>query len=623
MSQSVIKQEELIIDDRLRDNIEKFKEWLDKLDITHIVSYDDEWDKLSGRTYEEDINNYLTMDLEEFTEKFSVEISKEEFKLLDDEEVDTVKGILDIKETSKLSSLKEKVLRVFSVEKVVKPLEILKIMMEQIAAESNKEFKTYTKPNYEEISKIDGRILFLIDMNMKSVGLAEDSIIDVITLLKKHRSDNFDLAIAYSNDDLSSYKEHKSKVTYIEDYLAKHSDTVVGEFEKSQFKYLFAYQLWGINKTEKENELSEELLTTIEKAAFGYSLHDFLESKLLLEQTATKELVNLPEEKFDLLLQDAFIEGERFVDVLNRTHESILKRIEYNMVKKDVKYKDVMKNVMNVANAKDSLLIDKIKEQKLINFSKKELLEKIGKDSYIDIAEYNLVNYSINEMYENISTGDLFKIILHEDESPNYAVLITAGCDLPLRFPDKIQDKVKRKQENVVLCIYESKEIGEINPELKQIISNDQSIWPILLEDDKSYVLTPTHKILTINGKLLDLCSFNSTGEALLNKDVMNISLPYKNYHSIKYLEDTLIPWIDEVNNIKSYIGDSVEKAHIKESDLLSILAGLKYSVKMNHTDTKFEIKRIGRLDKELALNVIQYNISNLSRIGLDKIPLR
>ncbi|AYK06312.1 hypothetical protein [Brevibacillus laterosporus] len=626
MLQPVVQQEEVEVEDILSTNIDKFKEWLEKLGITHIVSYDDEWGKVEEGTYAESINKYLDMELEEFIDKFVIKIDEKEEEALEEDEIETVEDILKVNSPSDLISLKEKIQNVFSVNKIIKPLEVLKLMMEQISVDVKIDFQMNTKPDYEEIAKIDGRILFLIDMNMENVGLGEDSVIDVITLLKKNRSNNFDLAIVYSHEDLSRYKQHSSKVTYIEDYLEKHSGTMAdySGVTKSQFKYLFAYQLWGINKTIDETELAKELLTTIEQAAFGYSLHDYLESKVLLAQEATTELVNLSEEKFDLLLQDSFIEGERFLDILNRTHQSIFRRMEFDKIKNDDKYKEVMKNVMSVASAKDKSLLEKIKEQKIINFSRKEILGRIGKKSYSDIAEFNLVNYGVNELFENIATGDLFEIMLHEEQAVQYAVLISASCDLPLRFPEKIQDKIDRKKESVVLCFYNCDEIGEMeDKDLKKIIGNEQSLWPIMLEDGKSYVLTPTQKMLTVNGKLLDLCAFNSTGEAKIDKQLISMSRPYKNYHSLKYMAETLIPWIDDVKNLKSYLGDSIENNQIQESDLLPILAGLKYNVKMNYERSKFEIKRIGRLEKELALNVVQYNTSNLSRIGLEKIPLR
>ncbi|EEM80184.1 hypothetical protein bthur0011_58930 [Bacillus thuringiensis serovar huazhongensis BGSC 4BD1] len=128
-----------------------------------------------------------------------------------------------------------------------------------------------------------------------------------------------------------------------------------------------------------------------------------------------------------------------------------------------------------------------------------------------------------------------------------------------------------------------------------------------------------------MNGKILDLCTFTSTGEAILEKQILNMAIPFKSYHSLKYLTETIHPWIDEVKTLESYLGNAIKKETIEDggNDLLPILAGLKYSIKLNFEDSKFEIKRIGRLEKSVALNVVQNNITNLSRIGLEKTPLR
>ncbi|WP_000726547.1 hypothetical protein [Bacillus thuringiensis] len=159
----------------------------------------------------------------------------------------------------------------------------------------------------------------------------------------------------------------------------------------------------------------------------------------------------------------------------------------------------------------------------------------------------------------------------------------------------------------------------------KGMIASDSSIWPIILEDGKPYVLSATNKIFTLNGKILDLCTFTSTGEAILEKQILNMAIPFKSYHSLKYLTETIHPWIDEVKTLESYLGNAIKKETIEDggNDLLPILAGLKYSIKLNFEDSKFEIKRIGRLEKSVALNVVQNNITNLSRIGLEKTPLR
>jgi hypothetical protein len=622
-----VRQEESDIEKEFNPDIDKFKGWLKKLGITHIVSYDDEWDKVESGTYTDSINRYLEVDIDEFAERYGIEIDDDVQELLDENEVETVEELMNDDWENDLANLKSSIKDVFGVRKIIKPLEILENILGDISKETDIIFQKHNKPNYEEISKIEGRILFLIDMNMQSVGLAEDSVIDVIRLLKKNRAEHFDLAIVYSHEDLGRYKQHDSKVAYIEDYLKEHPEALKEdrkEITEAQYKYLLAYQLWGINKTHSKTDLIKELVEAIEKAAFGYSLHDYLESKILFTQRAATELINLSEEKFNILLQDSFIEGERFLDILNRTHESISRGIEFDQIQQDTNYREIMKNVMSVARAKDAILLEKIGNQSIVRFSRKEIFERITKGSNSKVAKFNLVDYGVNELYENITTGDIFEIKLHEDGATQYAILISASCDLPLRFQDKIDSEIDRKKESIVLSFYNGKCIEEMPiDKQKQMIASDDSIWPIVLEDGKSYALSATNKICTLNGKILDLCTFTSTGEAILEKEILAMAIPYKNYHSLKYMEETLYPWLDDVKKIESYLGDSVGNELMKEKDLLPILAGLKYNIKMNYEESKFEIKRIGRLEKAVALNVVQNNMTNLSRIGLEKTPLR
>ncbi|MCM3715866.1 hypothetical protein M3202_17560 [Alkalihalobacillus oceani] len=624
MSQQVIRQEDLTQGDIVERNISKLKGWLENLKISHIISYDDEWEKIDGSSYKESIKIHLEKELVDFLEDFVIQCSTEETDALEDEEVETVEDLLNIKAGSKLINLQERVLETFSLDRKIMPLEVLKVMLEKICEDSSVVFQTVSNLKLEEVAQKEGRILFLLDMNMEETGLSKDVIIDTITSIKQYRKNNFDLAIVYSHENLDSYKHHQSKVTYIEEYMRKNPSVIKGdtEFSKSQFKYLFAYQLWGINKTNQKEELVDSFLQTIEKAAFGYSLHDYLDSRVSLTQQATSELINMPEERFELLLQDSFIEGERFVDILNRTHNSLLKKMEYQRLNSDSNYLNIIKNIISVARTRDELLIDKIGQQQVIKYSKNEIAKKIESGSFKDFSEFNILDYGINSIYENISTGDLFQITLHGEQVPKYAVLISASCDLPLRFPKFVTDSVNRNENSVVLCLYDNIEVERVVHDLKDPKKSEELIWPIKV-DENYYVLKPCKQIITLEDKLLDLCSLNLKGIAHLNKNLIKFSRPYKSYHFQKYLEETLEPWIDSIKNIHYYIENATKLGDLKESELLPTLAGLKYNVKMNFEKDEFDLVRIGRLDKELTLKIIQGNISNLSRIGLEKVPFR
>ncbi|WP_152657081.1 hypothetical protein [Oceanobacillus sp. CFH 90083] len=612
--------------EEITQNIIAFKEWLGNLGISHVISFDDEWSILQNKTtHENRIDDYLNDDIDDFISNFALNVTEDEFFEIDNQGLTNVEDILQLDEGNNLDNVKQIFLEVFAGQKIIKPLEILKDVMEKVCEGTDIQFQMFSQLSFEGIEQISGRILFLLDMNMKKIGLSKDVVIDTITTLKSRRKGLFDLAIVYSHDDLHRYKQQQTKIEYIEEYLEKDPDILKDDSDMSrlEFKHLFAYQLWGINKTEEQKMLAEELLTTIEKAALGYSLHDYLESKMLLTNRATIELLNLPEKKMELLLQDSFVEGEKFLDILNRTHKSILNKIELEDIKEESNYKNIIKNIMKVASAKDKILLKKLNGQNIANFSKKELESKITDKTYSGIAEYNLIDYSINHLYENLYTGDLFELTLNGESYIKYAVLISANCDLPLRFPRVTSDGIARNESSLVLCLYEKDEIENKIKDIKNLKANENFLWPIKNGDYDDCILTPLNQFITLEGKLLDLCTLNSEGIAALELSGIDFSKTYKNYHTIKYIDETLKIWVEEVLTLDSYMDSSIYKGQVEKSKLLPVLAGLKYGIKMNTDNLSFAIKRIGRLNKETTLKVVQHNMSNLSRIGLEKMPFR
>ncbi len=283
-----------------------------------------------------------------------------------------------------------------STSRSVKSLKVLQQAFEDICSMTDVKFIRKHNLEYEALTQIDGRILFLIDMNMEDVGRSNDVVLDTLINISKQRVDHLDIAIVYSNENLTSYKDHESKIRYVDSFFKKNPAYLPNENEDSieskTKKLLLAYQLWGLNKTDEMEEFIKELNKTFKDAAFGHSLHDYLKFRVDISNEAMLDLIRIPEINFEYLYNDAFLEGEPFIDILNRTHDNVSNKV-YDQLLAEEKYHNVLSNVMKVAENKHIELAHELHERKISKFRKDTVKEKIRSRSYEGIDEHGIIEF--------------------------------------------------------------------------------------------------------------------------------------------------------------------------------------------------------------------------------------
>lgn len=603
---------------------------LESLNIKYIFSYDDEWDmdrlqsEVDGKRKE-----LLETDYVSFSKTFAIRILEQEETYILNEALSTVKEIID-SESDDLKRLRILFSKTLDKNRVSNPLLALKEVLDKLETCHGVSIKINPcRFNIKDVEGIEGRILFLLDMNMGESIEENDVVIKTILEINRSRPDNHDIAVVYSHEQLDMYKRHNDKIHYVQSYLEQNKQ--IENVENEALKYLIPFQLWAISKADTDGKLMDILKSTLEKAAFGYSLHDYLEMKMQITQKATINLIKLSEETFDGLYKDSFIEGEIFLDILDRTHQTVMSKVEYETIKANPGLYD---NILTVSKLKNQNILKDIQSQGVRKYRSDNDKKKTDPSMFKDISEYGLLDYTVNSTYSDIMTGDIFEFITHESVRKQYGILVTTDCDLPLRpRGNEIMDLTRNAQlSTLLLCDHFQFSEDDEGVKKKIIDPKVEGIWPVL-NDGQYQLLIPDTKtaLMNINSMILDLCSINNDGWAKLRTNLDPISI-YKTHYFNEYYKTEMSKWVETIDKISSYIPagsgiyEAAATAASREDDtnisqLISIMAGLKYTIKLDLDNEKFILKRIGRLETRRTLQIIQTKVNYMSRIGLTSIP--
>lgn len=601
---------------------------LKSLNIKHIYSYDDEWDMEKLRKEaDERYQRLLELDYNSFSKMFGINIQEREEIFLSNESILFVQEIAN-SEQRELARLKGIFLKYLTQERESNPLIMLNTVLEKIVEAGEISVKTLPhKFSVEDVRDIDGRILFLLDMNMGQNTQENDVVINTILDISRSRPNNHDIAVVYSHEKLEMYNKHDTKVRYVEAYLEQNKPEL--GIDKEAIKHLLPFQLWAISKGEVDGKLLDLLTITLEKAAFGYSLHDYLKAKHNLSQKATLELIKLSEETFEVLYKDAFVEGEIFLDILERTHQSILNKVEHELA---IENSSLIENLLSVSISKNKRISQEIKGQGIKKFRSDNAKKKIDPDIFKGLSEFGLINYTVNLNYSDIMTGDVFAFNTFNPDRKKYGILVTTDCDLPVRPKGNEIKDCNRNAQTVTLLLCDAIAYSATDDKFKKAFEDEDALWPIY-HDNQHFLLIPDTKseLLSTDSRILDLCSLNTDGWANLvtNEGVVK---NYKTYYFDDYYKNNLNIWTQKIFDFSSYVPQDMTfpeaaaastglEQNSYSNQLISLMAGLKYSIKLNFEVKKFEVQRIGRLETRRTLQLIQTKVNHMSRIGLTSIP--
>ena len=451
--------------------------------------------------------------------------------------------------------------------------------------EQIKEYLTFSSTteanefNAQDAGMSDGAILWLLDRNFSRVGESSDAgLVLAENLVKKNDGINRYIYILSAVDEDSDKSEDDIELEF---------DQVLAE-KCSNETHSFIYY---INKrrilTNKIDRTAKSLSQGFKRKAcyelfqlFSDCLSDGLTGAVTILQSVRQKTLN------SLFSEKVQSNGESYIDFAGRFVQIFLndeynKAIseKYNKIAEKAKFYESLCSVVSDTSGNTQALTKILKE-----YRKKELFNK-----------------HINSQHCEIATGDIFEI------DGSFYLLVSQPCDTVLR------NNGERKLSTATLL-----EICDDNN--KKQYSYSLSCFNTMTSPTVKY---HSQKILPF--ETLDLCTFNSSGQASINiksfeeyeKELELYSINYK-----KRFENVLNQFIKIHSNLtllEKYWEDpssiDIEKAHTAHLELDKIDSNLK-TYTFDGNTLSFPIKRVCRLNELTTIDIIKEFGVMLSRIG-------
>lgn len=552
---------------------------LKELKINRVISIDDSWEK-SDTILEEEITEYCKQHSKEIRDEIEEYIfdkniitlrelkeSNEDFfnELYEDE----VNGEDDLA-LGKLKEVFDEKLKVYS---------SIKEFEENVVSIEENEF-----------------LLFIIDINM---GVnKEDSIIELLDVIE-NKYKKFAVVI-YSHE--RTLIEKLNDLELRKEYL---------ESKNKDIRYMALIHTMNKSEENLKNELMEKIL----HSSLYVGLHNFLETKKMLDSKIYNSIYNSELYNFEKSVLKTLEDGESIIDLMRKL---FLIGHHFNF-SEDQNFMEVRKTFIEISNC-----------------YKDRNQEVIIENNINENSKYSIIDYSINKSFKDIYTGDLFKINLPDKEL--YGVIINRSCDMIIR-KSRTPDKTIGRSINggkVMLLIFEEinltkKKYNDVK-NMEKRIGSGEYIFPFrFLDNGIITTLENKGKILYLDDFLLDFCTLNSEGKSSINLiKNSNKNLSYKSYYSNSYFKTFKIE--TKLNNsIKDALikFKNINEENLEQKDKDFILnIQIEDLIKRNNNlniikiDNKLEIglERIGRLQEDKTLAIYQNYLFNLSKRGVDTI---
>ncbi len=566
------------------ENIEQIKQKLAFMNINKIVSIDNEWIQ--------DDNIDLSRDVTDFIEEIHPQGEKELLRRISNEGYVTLQDVYDAKDTELIKVIDSKRRQqnqlppnLKKLDDVLNALQEKGIVIEKISKYKSDIFKKYSNEN----------CLFILDKEMDendNRDIIKESIPNIIEEADRNGVNH--LIITYSSNIGDEYASNLNKMNYVEQRI-EHAN-------KSNF---YIYKMFAIEK-KAETELDKELNLKISDCIYGDALYHYM----VLEKEKADETYNsiceIENEEIARISNENIIEGNNIKDSIDIVKKALTKikgnekAQEERMILE--KFNFYQKNKINNFILENSVLNSTNQYGK---YREKQDIEFVDNILKSDIAIWENIDYSVNRLYKDISTGDIFKVKLLQNEEDKYFLIVENACNCVLRNQKNVSDISRRdRNRNIKVLLLEKGEISKIKKdELVRLFNTGEIIFPVM-EDGICY-LKNTGKVLSISQILLDLCTLNVEGRCLVNyeKDIIQ---KYKNYYFEKYMD--MPQTMEEIENLKKYLSienSIMEKALELEAKNKNIISPFQVE---KVSKENLSIQRIGRLDYNITLRVCQKN---------------
>ncbi|WCF07756.1 hypothetical protein NDS46_26225 [Paenibacillus thiaminolyticus] len=472
---------------------------------------------------------------------------------------------------------------------------------------------------------LEGKSLWLLDREIRGDSTQVFNTLELVV-------QNEDVALIVTNDD-SSLSSRGQISSFVEENLQK-------------YKNLATSFLWVLRK----DKIDSELIFSVKNVLQGVTLHNTIEiyNKLnrLAESETDRFLRFLEPDDLDGFFRSSFSEGSRLSDTLLRIRRAVSLKSFHEIISSDPNY------IENLLNNRE--LLEKIQSPSEIGVREDEestalvaatsncVFSEITQDNkVIPIHSYEQWDYNVNLLGSCVYTGDLFVKTNYQrkqskwEKSKVVYLLITQPCDTVLR---KTNGLVQRGTKNANLIKGNFLEYGTsaYRKVADKEYPNKLKVHFVKLNNKYGMIEFDLKNIHQIDFRILDLCSLDPNGEALLRDENLDRTR-FMSTISKKYYFNEINEFVTKLKRIDNQQVEKQFKKFQNDSITLEELKNLinkeiqKVSIKNNiiipneiefvHNEG-FSLTRTVRLNDEFILNVIKQSTEYQGRQALPGLML-
>ncbi|MGG3874831.1 hypothetical protein [Brevibacillus laterosporus] len=472
---------------------------------------------------------------------------------------------------------------------------------------------------------LEGKTLWLLDREIKGDSNKVFEILESIV-------EKEDVALIITNDD-SDLSTRGQISSFIEANLRKYQN-------------LATSFLWVLRK----DKIDSELIFSIKNVLQGVTLHNTLKIYNQLNQLAEaktdKFLRFLEPDDLDGFFRSSFSEGSRLSDTLLRIRRAVVLKSFHEIISSEPKYTE------NLLSNRE--LLEKIQTTNDV-ISKKtdesiELVAATGNNNIVDLTQDNKVvpihsyehwDYNINLLGSCVYTGDLFVKTNYQrkqnkwENSKGVFLLITQPCDTVLRETNGL---IKRGTKNANLIKGDFLEYGTsgYRRTAEKEVPNKIKVHFVKLDNKYGMIEFDLKNIHQIDFRILDLCSLDPNGEALLKSENL-VRTRYMSTISKRYYIEEINRFIMGLKDIENgdveaqfrkYQNERITFEELKSSinrviQKVSLKNGIIIPNEIDFINEEgFSVTRVARLNDEYILNVIKQSTEYQGRQALPGLML-
>lgn len=560
----------------MEDYIDKIVQKLEFMNIRKIITIDDEWENNISVNMEEDITRLIENIYPQNITKIQDKISNIGYTKVSDVYENKDQELIDIIE----EDYKRKQKKSPDLEKLENILQYLE--------KRGIELERFSQFSTELFDDCDENCLFILDKEMdENDDIVKDSIPPILENAKE--KDLNHLILTYSNNILDEYSSNSKKLEYVKGYM---------ESSASSDYNLYIYKMFAIKKGGEE-ELGKKINDVILDGIYGDALYNYMIIKEKEHNEIYEMICTYDNDQISQVAADNFFEGcslDSSIEIL----EKALKR------KNTEKYSEQKRSVLEKFNLYQNENIENIIRENDINtntkfsiFREKKEEEKIKRTITSDVTLWEKMDYLINNIYNDISTGDVFSIKF-VDGTNRLFVIIENKCDCIVRMQNRVGD-IRRKTKNGLIKTLEL-EFIEVKPEnvveYEDEIKSEETIFPIKSLEKIGY-LKSLGKEYYLFELFLDICSLDENGKYKF--DLSEERFKCKNYYFKEFLKNNA----DNINLLNDLSDDAQNK--IIENIPKEYKEQIILPCKINKDEAEnMEIIRLGRLNYEDILRICQ-----------------